>query len=88
MADNDCTYRRMANIAVNEGKDLGKYRDKSIEECKEICDSVDKCKSFHYEDNENHVLPSTCTLSDGMFTGNEPEREFEEIFTVYKVCGK
>ena len=85
--DDTCTYYRMKNRVFDEGVSLGKHGNKTLEECRNICDSLPRCQSFGYADNTDGVNPNTCWLFDRTLRGNEPQLVWYGIYTVYKICG-
>jgi hypothetical protein len=67
-----------------EGVSLGgAQREKTQAECEEMCDNTENCKSFSYSPGEQN-----CYLFDRELTGNEPQKEWYDFYTVYKNCGE
>ena len=73
----------MQQRVEDEGASLGEQLNKSQKECEAICDNTENCKSFSY-----NLEKQKCWLFDRDLTGNEPQIEWMDYYTVYKNCGK
>ena len=73
----------MEQQVEDEGNFLRVQSDKTQAECEEICDTTENCKSFRYTTDSQK-----CLLFDRELTGNEPQKEFYDFYTVYKNCGE
>ena len=42
----DGKWSSLDNVAEQEGNSVGDYSEKTLDQCKELCDDSDKCNSF------------------------------------------
>ena len=77
-----CSFKRLAFAVEPEylGNAVGTYPG-SVDDCIERCKQTKECRNFVYCRNKNE-----CYLKDGILTGSEPDRGWDQQFSVYKSC--
>ena len=69
-----------------QGTDLGAYQQKSLSQCKTLCESNDQCFSIHYHTwQKSHF--SNCNLKDGMFSDQSQITNEGGDWTLYWLFG-
>ena len=62
------------------GNVVGTYPG-SVDDCIEKCKQIKECQNFVYSKNKQE-----CYFKDGILTGSEPTRSWDQQFSVYKSC--
>ena len=75
----DGKWSSLDNVAEQEGNPVGDYSEKTLAQCKEICDESDMCNSLAFSDGN-------CHLKDKCIDPSEPQRLVQGYQTHYKEC--
>ena len=73
------SYCAFKNVAENEGKSVGDYKDKTLEQCKELCNKNRLCKSFSFG-------KSGCYLKNKCIKTNDAQKPNSGYQTYYTKC--
>ena len=79
-----CKWQALENVALNEGKSLGDIRDKTLEQCKALCEQTQMCASFAY--SSFGYYKGSCSLKDKHVEPNEAQKVATGYQTYYKAC--
>ena len=63
------------------GNVVGNIYPGSVDDCIDKCKQIIECQNFVYSKNKQE-----CYLKDGILTGSEPIRSWDQQFSVYKSC--
>ena len=74
------SYYSLNNVAVVEGNSSGDYSGKTLDQCKELCDSVQNCNSFAFGTN------GACHLKDKCVSLSEETKVVVGYLTYFKIC--
>ena len=69
-----------------QGNELGVYQQKSLSQCKALCESNDQCFSIHYHTWQNSDF-SNCNLKGGMFSDQSQITNNGGDWTLYWLFG-
>ena len=75
----DGKWNSLDNVAEQEGNSVGDYSEKTLDQCKELCDDSDKCNSLAFSDGN-------CHLKDKCIDTTEPQKLVQGYKTHYKEC--
>ena len=67
------------NVAEQEGNSVGEYDQKTLDQCKSLCDDNDRCNSLAFRGG-------VCHLKDKCIDASEPQRIVFGYRTYYKNC--
>ena len=77
----DCNYGgTFHQVVKDEGNGLNFFTDKTLDECKKLCDKSRKCNSFAYCNGKD------CNMNEKILTGSEPTITRTDCTTYYKKC--
>lgn len=65
------------------GNVVGNIYPGSVDDCIGKCKQIKECQNFVYSKNKQE-----CYFKDGILTGSEPTRSWDQQFSVYKSCKK
>ena len=74
------SYHSLNNVAVDEGNSLGDYSGKTLDQCKDLCDSAQNCNSFAFGTN------GACHLKDKCISQSEKTKVVAGYLTYFKIC--
>ena len=77
---------RLLKVLSDEGDGNGidqtQGQHKTLKECEHICDTERLCNSFSYSEKQQR-----CWFKTKKVKGTELQKEKEDWFTVFKICG-
>ena len=79
-----CRWQALENVALNEGNSLSDSPNKTLEQCKALCEHTKLCASFAY--SSFGFYRGWCTLKDKHVEPNEPQKVATGYQTYYKAC--
>ena len=74
-------WYQLEHVAVDEGKSVGDYTNKTLNQCKVLCEQNVRCASFAYSYQGGYE--GDCHLKDKIIHNNEPQKTVSGYGTYY-----